>query len=490
MPAGDYILALDLGTTSGKALAVAGDGTVIAQRSGTYGLHQPRDGWSEQDPDEIVNVAHTIVARVIADVGTPPRAAAMSCYMHSMIALDRQGRPLTRCWTWADQRAADVAAALHASGRARELHARTGTPVHAMSPLCKLMWLRDHDPATFGRTATFSSLKDYLLAGFGAEPVIDHSVASSSGLFDIHDLDWHAAALQLARIDAERLPHLVPTRHIVEGRSGDLAGVPIVVGATDGVLANLGAGATGPGQLAVTLGTSGAARQVVTKPVVDPNQRLFCYVLDDQRWVLGGAVNNAGLALQWLARTTGSASAQAPTEMLAEIAALCETVPPGAAGLLCLPLLAGERFAAWQPESGGMFAGLGNHHTRAHMARALLEGVLSLLTVVADAVASSTTPRVEVRIGGGIAAAPVVRQMAADMLCCDVAMPASEQSSALGAARLAMAAMGDDDDWADEVAHRHTPNAGVAAAYREVRLLIEQLYANNHELLARLATLR
>jgi len=487
-----HVLAIDIGTSSTKALAVTTDGRVQASHAVAVPLHTPAPGQVEQDPDDVVRAVAEAAGRVAADVDGDCLATVFSAHMHGVIAVGADGAPLTRCWTWADQRALPQAAALHADGVAAGLHARTGTPVHAMAPLAKLQWLRANQPETFAAARRFVSIKEYVFAAMCGEQVIDHSVASCTGMFDLSALQWDAEALSLAGVEADRLSTPAPTTHIARPLPGSgLPDAPVVVGATDGVLANLGVGAVQPGILAVTLGTSGAARAALPSPAADPNGRLFCYALADREWIVGGAIQSAGLVVRWLAELLGAGEPGAPVEAsFDELVGRAAEVPAGADGLICLPLLAGERFAAWRPDSSGMFAGLSGRHDSRHMARAVLEGILGCMHTVVRAVEEFTQPADEVRFGGGFAASPFVRQMLADVLDRRVTMPASEQSSGLGAARLALRALGDTTDWTDDLAHSHEPQPEAAAVYRELVELQARMYRDSEDLMGELARWR
>src|SRR5690606_15280934 len=244
----------------------------------------------EQDPGELLDA----VREALAVLGGDRVPLVFSAAMHSLLALDSGGRPVSRVWIWSDHRSAAEAAALRAGPSAAGLHARTGTPLHPMSPLCKLRWWRLHRRAEFAAVHRFVSAKEYVLRSLFGIEAVDHSVASATGLFDVQRFAWDEEALSIAGLDASRLSPLVETSTIFQA-----GGRSIVIGATDGVLANLGVGATAKDLPCVTLGTSGAMRVVSDVPATDPAGRLFCYVLDRKTWVRGGAINNGGLVLRW-----------------------------------------------------------------------------------------------------------------------------------------------------------------------------------------------
>ena len=492
-----YIVAADIGTTSTKAVVVDADGGVRASLSVEYPLYTPASDRAEQDPDEIERAVAEAVRSCVAKAGIRPddvRCVVFSSAMHSLIALGRDGAPLTPSITWADNRAASYVDVLRQQTDAHAIYAATGTPIHPMSPLLKLMWLREREPELFGKTHRFVGIKEYVLGKWfpDAGHVVDHSIASATGLFSLRDRDWHGPALAAAGVDAGRLPTLVPTTHALEGlaraaaeRLGLAPGTPVVVGASDGVLANVGAGAQEPDEFAVTIGTSGAVRAVVKEPRTDAQGRTFCYALTDDRWVVGGAINNGGVLFRWVrdhlaAKESEEARAAGvdPYERLTELA---QAAPAGSGGLVVLPLFAGERAPYWNADVRGVFFGLSLAHGKPHMVRAVLEGVGYAVRSVAEAVADAAGQPRRIVASGGFARSPFWRQTIADILGAPLTVPDAIESSALGAAALGRVALG---DWRgfeparawSAASHTHEPNPQTRAAYDELFAIYSELY--------------
>lgn len=450
------ILAIDIGTTSVKALAVCLHGEVLAEREYGYRLYSPTMLRKEQDPEEIVHAVLTALASILRDVkkkGYAPLAVGTSCAMHSLLALAKDGTPLTRVVTWADQRALAEAESLRSSQEGFSLYQRTGTPIHPMSPLVKLIWFQKHEPQLFQRAAKWVSIKEYLLFRLFHRFVVDYSTASTSGLFHLENGAWDKGALLLAGIEAHQLSTLVPTHEVLKGMDKSIAAqygippqLPFVVGATDGVLANLGSGAVGKGEVTCTVGTSGAVRTVVNKPTIDQKGRLFCYVLDENRWVIGGPINNGGIALQWLGEKImpqlykkWKEEGKDPYEEMTHLAA---EVAPGADGLLFLPYLTGERAPYWRSDAKGVFFGLTLDHGQKHLVRAVMEGVLFQLYSVVVALKEVGVEPVSIKANGGFVRSPLWRQMMADIFETPLFIPESYQSVCFGAAQLAAQAVG------------------------------------------------
>ncbi len=480
-------IGVDIGTTSTKAGAYTVDGKVRAHHAVDYPLLRPEPAAAEQDPEQIFQAVRDAIAACVAASGAGPAdvlCVAFSAAMHSLILVDAGGQPLTPSITWADNRAVDWAERIKAEWNGDAIYRRTGTPIHPMSPLAKLVWLRHDRPELFARAARFVGIKEYVFFRLFGQWWVDHSIASATGLFNLEALDWDAEALALAGVRPGQLPQPVPTTRHVAGLAPEVAAqlglapdTPFVLGANDGVLSNLGVNAIRPGEVAATIGTSGAMRTVVERPQTDPAGRTFCYALTEQRWVVGGPVNNGGIVLRWVRDEFAAAEAETAKrlgidtyEVLTRIA---ERVPAGSEGLLFHPFLAGERAPHWNANLRGSFFGLGLHHRKEHMIRAALEGVILNLHGILPAIESIAGRSTGIRATGGFARSGLWRQMMADVFDREVVVPESFESSCLGAAVLGLYALGHVDSL-DVVAgmvgavHRHTPNAKNVAVYRQL----------------------
>jgi len=383
--------------------------------------------------------------------------------MHSLVGLDAASRPATGLVTWADTRALAQAEDLRAHHP--ELHERTGTPLHPMSPLPKLRWFAEHGPCGVAR---WCSIKDLVLERLTGSFVCDHSSASGTGLMDLRRLAWDPEALELGGVREEQLPALVPVEHVLDWE------VPVIAGAGDGPLANLGVGAVRPGIAAVSIGTSGALRVMVENPVVDGRRRVFCYALTPGRWVVGGSINNGGSALQW------ARDALAPDLTVDDVLRAAQAVPPGSDGLVMLPYLYSERAPVWSAVPRGAYVGLTHHHGRGHLVRAAIEGVCQQLALVLASVRDAGHEVREVRATGGFARSALWRQVLADALGMPVGFPAGHEGSAFGAALVGMEALGlvdSVDVAADLVAIRDVvePEPAAAAVLERLRPTFEEL---------------
>ncbi|MCD9026163.1 gluconokinase [Cohnella silvisoli] len=450
------VIAVDIGTTSTKALLVRRDGTVRASHNVPYPLETPAPDRAEQNPETIFQAVVEGIRTVASQLRHGEESLAcvsFSSAMHSVIAVDADFNPLTPSITWADNRGAELAEAFRETEKGIGIYRRTGTPIHPMSPLVKIMWLQRFQPEIVKAACCFIGIKEYVLGRLFHRTVMDESIASATGLYASEQGDWDEEALAAAGISRIKLPELVPVTFRLQGldpADAAMLGVeshtPFVVGASDGVLANLGVGANGEGICACTIGTSGAVRTVWKRPRTDPKGRLFCYKLLEDYWVGGGAINNGGIALQWLteqlAGNEGLAD-ESRAEALENAAALAKTVAPGAEGLLFLPFLAGERAPWYNANARGVFFGLSLYHERKHLCRSVFEGVLYRIRSVFEAMVETGGGIGTIRASGGFAKSPFWCQMLADMTNTKVSVSDSVESSGIGAAMIGLLATGE-----------------------------------------------
>lgn len=481
----NYMMGIDIGTTSTKAVLFSKKGELIKRVAIEYPLHTPTPATAEQDPDEIFQaVIHTIKGCLTESGVTEVDFVSFSSAMHSLILVDAEGDPLTPSITWADQRSARWAAQIKNEWQGHDLYLRTGTPIHPMSPLAKLVWLKNEHPALFSKAAKFISIKEYVFHRLFGEYVVDYSIASATGLFHLKRLDWDEGALRLAGVSKGQLSKPVATTATFKGLTPKYAeemglptDTPFVIGASDGVLSNLGVNAIDPGVVAVTIGTSGAIRTVTDRPVTDPKGRIFCYALTDQHWVIGGPVNNGGMIFRWVRDELASAESETakrlgkdPYDLLTEMAS---KVSAGSEGLIFHPYMSGERAPLWNAHARGSFFGLAMHHKKEHMIRAVLEGITMNLYTVLLALTELTGEPARIQATGGFARSGFWRQMLADVFNKELVIPESFESSCLGAVVLGLYKKGEIDSLSavkDMVGavHSHRPDPEATAVYEQI----------------------
>jgi gluconokinase len=479
------VIGLDVGTTAVKAGLYDTEGRELGVARRQHPLRSTADGRAEQDPHVVVDATMDALTEAVGMArrdGLGVAGICLSAAMHGVIGLDGERRPLTPLLTWGDTRARTQAA------RLRDDHAdvydRTGTPLHPMAPLAKLRWYHDERAELAAGVRTWVTAKELLLDALTGTLAIDRSSASATGLYGLTDDAWDEEALRLARTDADHLAPVVPTDHVIDAVTADVAertglprATPVVAGAADGVLANLGVGAIRDGVGAVTIGTSGAVRTVVATPHTDPRMRTFCYALDGRRWVVGGAISNGGLWLRWLrdAGLVGDLDDEALSDLAAE-------VPPGSDGVTVLPYLTGERAPQWSAAPSGVVFGLRLGHGRGHLVRAGMEGVAHQLRLTTAALADGGHAPTRLRATGGFTRSPVWLRIVAGVLDVPVDVPAVAEATAFGAAVLGMTALGliDDLDTVTDmvtVATTHEPDdsPAYATAHRRYAELVDAL---------------
>ncbi|MEK3885307.1 gluconokinase [Paenibacillus sp. PL2-23] len=480
-------MGVDIGTTSTKAVLFDLQGRALGKHGVEYPLLTPVPDSAEQDPELIfqsVLIAMRGCLEAAGVSGEEVAFASFSAAMHSLIVMDGNGQPITPSITWADNRSAPYAALIKEEHNGHDIYRRTGTPIHPMSPLVKLLWLQAERPELFQPQHKFISIKEYVFHRLFGQYIVDHSIASATGMLNLEKLDWDDEALALAGVSRSQLSSLVSTTYSLSGMKPEFASMIgllpdtlFIVGANDGVLSNLGVNAIEPGVVAVTIGTSGAIRTVTDKPVTDPQGRTFCYVLTENRFVIGGPVNNGGMIFRWVRDELASSEVETakrlgkdPYEVLTDIAAL---VPPGSNGLLFHPYLAGERAPLWNADARGSFFGLGMHHKKEHMIRAVLEGVIMNLYTVMLALQEGIGEPASIQATGGFARSQLWRQMLADVFGQEVTVPESFESSCLGAVVLGMYGQGELKSLSDVSSmvggiHSHKPNLEATEAYRRL----------------------
>ncbi|MCC9134818.1 gluconokinase [Pontibacter silvestris] len=449
------LIGVDIGTTSTKTVAFDIEGKVLFHYAIEYPIISKEPDHAEQDPKVVLQAVLDglkIVVEQLHNSGYHLQGVSFSSAMHSLIVVDEQDHLLTNCLIWADSRSKEYATELKNSAIGHTIYLQTGTPLHPMSPLPKICWLRDHEPEVYRKAAKFIGIKEYVFLRLFGEHKVDYSIASATGLFNIFDLDWHTEALKIAGINEEQLSKPVPstyTFHDLRPRYATYLNIssatPFVIGASDGCLANLGSNAVRPGDAVVTIGTSGAVRMMADKPATDLQERIFSYILTPERFVLGGAVNNGGVVLRWFRDNFFELETVAAREQnfnsYTLLNKMASTVPAGADGLLFLPYLLGERAPIWDASARGCFFGVHFNHTRAHFARAVMEGVIFGVYSVGKALEQTIGTASAIYANGGFARSELWVQMLADVFNIQVHITETPEGSAFGAAVMGMYAL-------------------------------------------------
>ncbi len=485
---GPLVLGVDVGTVSVRAVIVDAEGRCLRSASRSYPLSTPRPLWAEQEPrlwwEEgarcIREVVEGLDAREIAAVG-------LTGQMHGLVLLDEQGAVVRSAILWCDQRTASECEELEKALPENGVRELTLNPVLPGFTAPKLLWVRKHEPKVFARARRLLLPKDYLRYCLTGRHVTDPSDASGTCLFDVSTGKWAGEILAAVGLRPDMLPQVVAS-HEVAGEMTDEAaeatglavGTPVVGGAGDQAAGAVGCGVVSPGQVCVSLGSSGVVFTPVAVPTRDPGGRLHTFRhAAEGMWHLMGVTQAAGLSLRWLREKVLGPMGPSYGELDSEAA----FSPAGSDGLVYLPYLQGERTPHLDPYARGTFVGLTAHHGRGHIARAVMEGVaMSLLDCLALMQKMGVSPS-EVRLTGGGARSSVWAAIVADVLDKKVVLLEADEGPAYGAALLAAVGAGVFDSVSTACASCVRTSATVlpeparAAVYRRIYPVFQELYA-------------
>lgn len=452
-------IGIDVSTTATKALVVDESGQVLGSASSEYDFSTPRPLWSEQDPELWWQGATGSIRRALQEAGVPGtdiRAVGLTGQMHGLVLLDESGNVLRPAILWNDQRTADECDEIRARLGKERLIQITGNDALTGFTAPKILWVRNHEPQHYQRARHILLPKDYVRYRLTGEYATDRAGGSGTLLFDLKKRTWSEEVTQALEIDPSWLPPTFEGPQVTGAISrraaeatGLAVGTPVVGGGGDQAAQAVGVGAVAPGIVALTLGTSGVVFASSDEPAVEPQGRLhaFCHAAPG-KWHLMGVMLSAAGSLRWHRDTV------APGMPFEQLVAEAESVQAGCDGLIFLPYLTGERTPHPDPLARGAFVGLTVRHTRAHMTRAVLEGVAFGLrdsfelikeTVGTGAAASASSIR-QVRVSGGGARSPFWRQILADVLQSELVTVNTTEGAAYGAALLAGVGAGSFDD--------------------------------------------
>lgn len=449
----DCVITIEIGTNAVRVLAFDLEGNVIGSMKGSYPTFHTAPDYSEQDPEQIFITMLYILKNLLNEKIHSKKYRityiSFSASMHSVLPIDKNGVPLGNAITWADNRGKKEAQELKGSALGKKIYKATGTPIHPMSPLVKITWLGKHDRERFMQTHKFLSIKSYIIHQLTGEYILDYSLASATGLLNIHSRKWEEEALMHAGIEEKQLPDLVSVFHSVGklkkeyqtllGLSSD---VNILAGSSDGCLATLGAGVWDNGNATITIEDSGAVRVVGKEVINDEKQRFFNYLLTDGYYVSGGPTNNGGLVFEWFTKQFGDFHNPYDVDhSMSNLIREASSVAEGSEGLIFLPYLLGERAPIWNANARGSYFGLNIKHERQHFVRACIEGVLYEIYSIGKTLEAYRTLGT-LSVNGSFASIPFCTQIIADLFNKEVYIGKNPDSIAYGAYLLAATHMG------------------------------------------------
>ncbi|MEY3026333.1 MAG: Xylulose kinase [Planctomycetota bacterium] len=495
-------LGIDIGTSGTKCVVIDAAGALVADATVEHPVSYPKPGWAEQDPEHWWKSTVAAVRQACgtaAGIASRIEAIGLSGQMHGLVTVDAGGEVVRPCILWNDSRSTEICEALHERepGLATVLRT-TGNRVFPGFQAPKLLWMREHEPAAFARTAKALLPKDWLRYRLSGAYMAEPSDASGTAVFDCARRDWSDEMLAITRLPRALFPDVaespVHSTRLSEGAARELglrAGIGIAGGAGDQAAAAIGSGIASEGTVSCNIGTSGVVFAASNRWRATPNGELhaFCHAVPD-RWHFMGVMLSAGGSLRWFRDTLAQdAVAEARArgvdayEILAERAS---TVAIGSDGLTFLPYLSGERCPIPDPRIRGGFAGLDVSHGAPHLSRAVFEGITAGLAANLDLMRELGVGIHEVRLSGGGSRSAFWRSMCADMFESRVSLLASEASGAFGVALLAAVGAGAfasvDEACAATVRTRDAiePDAARRTAYRAVKA--RMLAASAHAL--------
>jgi xylulokinase len=498
-----YVLGIDVGTGGTRALIVDEQGRIVAAATEEHQpFASPKIGWAEQHPADWWRAASVAVRKALTQAnlrGDQISCVGLSGQMHGAVMLDSEGEVVRPALIWCDVRTERQCQELNERIGAERLIQLTCNPALPNFTLTKFLWVRENEPENWKRVRSVMLPKDYVRFRLTGERAIDVADASGTLMLDVAKRRWSPEVLQAAEIDASLLPAVFESQVVCgkvsvagAGATGLAAGTPAVAGAGDQAAGATGMGIVTPGAVSATIGTSGVVFAATDRPALDPRGRLhtFCHAVPD-RWHVMGVTQAAGLSLRWFRDRFESTSSPSGGDPYEKLTAEAASVRPGSDGLLWAPYLMGERTPHLDADARGALVGLTASHTRAHIVRAILEGVAFSLKDTFTIFAEMKVPVKSIRLGGGGARSPLWRQIQADVYDHEVEMVEAEEGAAYGAALLAgvgakfWPSVDAACDSVVRVVHRIYPNPENAetmqknyAAYRRIYPAVKSIFSS------------
>src|SRR6202051_5003246 len=441
------LLGIDVGTGGTRAVLLDETGRVLGAATAEHtAMASPKVGWAEQAPQDWWRAACSAIRECMTNAGADGgeiSGSGVTGQMHGLVLLDARGEVLRPSIIWCDQRTDAQCRAITERVGAPRLIELTANPALTGFTLPKILWVREHEPEIWSRTRAVLLPKDYVRLRMTGALATDVADASGTLMFDVVNRRWSAAMLEAFGISPEFLSKVFESPEITSVVSKDGAsatglreGTPVAAGGGDQSAGAVAMGIVRPGDVSATIGTSGVGFAATSSPKLEPQGRVhtFCHAVPG-RWHVMGVTQGAGLSLRWFREQFGMAQ-NGRMQSYDEMAADAATVPAGADGLLWTPYLMGERTPHLDPYARGALVGLTAQHTRAHVIRAILEGVAFSLRDTLTIFAELGVPAESIRLGGGGARGELWRQIQADVYGMQVDLLAAEEGAAYGAGLL------------------------------------------------------
>jgi len=447
------IVTVDLGTTNCKSVAINHDGEVIASASEEVSLISPREGWYQQDPNEVFNKMIRAIRRVAKKLDNPEdvKLLGFSSQLHGVLILDHEDKVICPLIPWLDTRSTKECEAIRRKIDSYEIYKRTGCRISCQYVLPKVMWFRNRYPEKSGEICKIFSPKDYAIYMLSGISVTDYSIASGTQLFNLSKMDWDEELLSLAGISRGVLPDIVSGEKIVGEVKPEISeamglhkGIEIIVGVGDAQAQTLGLGVTKTGKASCNIGTSSALRVASNKLIIDKSHecRFFAYMIIPGLWMLGGAAGTTGAVLRWFRDNFGACEMElskflnmSPYEIMDLEAQRSQA---GSSNLIFIPYFTGMMYPYANPNIKGALIGLSLSHKRADIVRSVMEGAAFSVKLILQVLEEQEIKIDEIRLGGGGARSRIWPQIFADVLGKKIFITHTQENTALGIAILGL----------------------------------------------------
>ena len=451
------VIGVDVGTSGAKALAIDETGKVLGSALVEYPLHSPKTNWAEQDPEDwrratfeaLASLAHAPEVKA-----SEVKGLGLTGQMHGSVFLDSGSHVLRPAILWCDQRTAKQCDDITSKVGANKLIEMVCNPALTGFTAPKILWLRENEPEVYDKVRRILLPKDYVRYQLTGEFATDVADASGTLLFDVKKRTWHTELMSILDIPEDFMPRAYEGPEVTGTLSAEAAaatglpeGIPVVAGGGDQAAGGVGCGIVRTGVISSTVGTSGVVFAFADEVRLDPEGRVhtFCHSVPG-KWHVMGVMLSAGGSLRWfrdaLCQNEKAVAAETGADPYEYITAAAATIPAGAEGLTFLPYLTGERTPHQDPYAKGAFIGLSLRHSRAHMARAVLEGVAFGMRDSLEIIREMGVPIEQVRASGGGARSDLWRQIQADVNKAPLVTINVDEGPAYGAALLATVGTG------------------------------------------------
>jgi xylulokinase len=486
----EYVIGCDIGSQSLKAILLSSDGQLVGEANADYPIDYPYPTWAQQSAENWLGAFKSTIRSLLAHQRFRPeqiRGISLAAQVDGVVPVDASGKPLYPAMIWMDRRAVaqcEWAAQRVSPAKLFDLSGLNLDPTHVALKIC---WLRDNRPEVYHHARRFLMAGSYLAYALTGELGVDYSNASSTLLMDVRHKDWSPELCEIFDIDPESLAPVLPATQVlgtlrreIAAEIGLNAKTMVVLGSGDEHAACLGAGVIQAGEVCDIAGTAEPVCAASTQPVFDPTGLVetHCHAHPDL-WLIENPGFASGANFRWfrdqfssLEVQQAASSGSNPYDLLSDLA---ESAPPGAQGLILLPCLMGAMTPTWNAAARGTYFGFTLAHTRAHFVRALLEASAYAVRDITDQMSKIGLPLRQIQVVGGGARSRLWRQIKADVTGLPIALPQTIETTALGAAMLALVGMGLCASL-EEAAHQSVHIIEVQEPHPETHARYEEFY--------------